>query len=171
MATTQTTRIPTIAVEAVDTVLTLTFSNGEQLTLDASTLSPDIQTAAAVHGLKQKLVDAAAIARNVETGASASVEDKIAAVREVFDRITSPQGTWNKVREGTGTASGGNSLLARALMELTGQSKAKIDMFLSEKTKEEKAALRASPKVAPIIAKMQAAKATVDTDALLSDLI
>lgn len=163
--------IPTITAEVNDTTLTITFSNGESLSVDATALSADIQTAACLHGLKQKLVDAAAIPRDVETGRSASVEDKISAVREVFTRITSPEGTWNKVREGGTTTATGGALLVRALMELTGQSKEKIEMYLSTKTKEEKAALRVSPKVAPIITRLQAAKSTIDTDALLDALM
>jgi hypothetical protein len=166
-------KVPAIAAEVTDTTLTLTFSNGETLSVDATSLSPDIQTAACLHGLKQKLVDAAAIARNTETGASATLEDKFNAVREVFNRITAPDGTWNKQArgDGSGTSSGGSGLLLRALMELTGQSKVKIDAYLSTKSKAEKAALRASPKVAPIIARFQADKATVDTEALLGELL
>ena len=162
---------PAIAAEVSDTTLTLTFSNGEVLTVDATSLSPDIQTAACLHGLKQKLVDAAAIARNTDTGASATLEDKFNAVREVFERITAPDGTWNKQARAGGTSTGGSGLLLRALMELTGQSKVKIDAYLSTKSKAEKAALRASPKVAPIIARFQSEKASVDTDALLDELI
>jgi hypothetical protein len=165
-------KVPAISAEVTDTTLTLTFSNGETLTVDATSLSPDIQTAACLHGLKQKLVDAAAIARNTDTGASATLEDKFNAVREVFERITAPDGTWNKqAKGGTGSSSGGSGLLLRALMELTGQSKVKIDAYLSTKSKAEKAALRASPKVAPIIARYQADKATVDTEALLGELL
>ena len=118
---------PAIAAEVSDTTLTLTFSNGEVLTVDATSLSPDIQTAACLHGLKQKLVDAAAIARNTDTGASATLEDKFNAVREVFERITAPDGTWNKQARAGGTSTGGSGLLLRALMELTGQSKLKVN--------------------------------------------
>lgn len=161
-----------ITADIFGTVLTLTFINGEALEIDAATLPADIAMQATLHGLKQKLVDAAAIARNTETGASATVNDKIAAVKEVHARLTSPNPTWNKVRAaGEG---GGNNLLARALMKMTGKDAAGIAAYLENKTKEEKAALRKNPRVATLIAEMQAAAAAtdgIDTDSLLAELM
>jgi hypothetical protein len=160
-----------ISSDIFGSVLTLTFSNGESLELDVATLSPQIQVDAALHGVKQKLVDAAAIARDTATGRSATIADKYAAVREVFDRITGPTPTWNKVR--TAGESGGNSLLLRALMQRSGKSRAEIEAFLEPHTKEEKAAMSAREDIAAIIATLR--KATIDpaidTDDLLSGLI
>jgi hypothetical protein len=160
-----------ISSDIFGSVLTLTFSNGESLELDVATLSPQIQVDAALHGVKQKLVDAAAIARDTSTGRSATIADKYAAVREVFDRITGPNPTWNKVR--TAGESGGNSLLLRALMQRSGKSRTEIEAFLEPRTKEEKAAMSAREDIAAIIATLR--KATIDpaidTDDLLSGLI
>ena len=102
-----------------------------------------------LHGLKQKLGDAAAISRNPDTGRSASLDDKIAAVREVFDRITSPDGTWNKIRE-SGDGSGNGGLLFRALCNIYAgkRSPEQITVFLADKTEAEKAALRKTAIVA-----------------------
>ncbi len=159
-------KLPTISAEIAEGVLTITFKTGEQLTIDPLNLSETITHAAVLHGLKQKLVDAAAIARDPDTGLSATVEDKIAAVREVYDRITATGGTWNKVRE-AGTGGGaGSGLLMRALMQLTGKTREAIEQFLEGKTKEEKAALRANPKVAAIVAELQRAKLGTANDVL-----
>jgi len=163
-----------MSVDLFGTTVTVTFANGKDLAIDTATLSPEIQRMAMMHGIKQKLVDAGAIARNTETGASASIDDKYAAVHEVYARLTSPDGTWNKERGNGGekATAGTNNLLIRALMQMTGKDKAYVDQFLSAKTKQERAALKNNPRVVAIIAELRAAKATdgVDTDALLGEL-
>ncbi len=173
--TTKTTTIPTIAATVTGATLYLAFSNGEKLTIGASDLTDEIRAAAMMHGLKQKLVDAAAISRNPETGRSATVQDKFDAVREVADRLLA--GEWNKAREGG--AGSGVSLLLAALIRLYDGRKTKDEVvaFLDGKTDAEKAALRANPKVAPIIAEIKAEREAakpaakgLDTDAMLDEL-
>lgn len=158
-----------IAADINGTVLTLTFSHGEVIECDGSKLTDEMKTQAMMHGLKQKLVDAAAIARDVDTGRTASIRDKFEAVNEVFERIMQ-QGQWNKVREGG--AGGNNGLLVRALAELTGKTRSAVEEFLDAKSKEEKQALRKNAKVAAIIVRMQAEGAddSIDTDAMLDEL-
>lgn len=168
MATTPT-RTPVIDATVDGTILTLAFSNSEVLTINADSLSDEIRTAAMMHGLKQKLVDAAAIARNPDTGRSATPDDKYNAVREVYDRITQSDGTWNKGRTGEGSGAG-NGLLLSALMELRGLPREKVEAYLADKTKEQKAALRDNAKVAPIIARLKAARSKVNSDDLLGEL-
>jgi hypothetical protein len=167
-------RIPAIAADIYGNILTLTFSDGRSLTLDAAALADNIRQDALMHGLKQKLVDGAAIARNPETGRSATLEDKFQAVKEIFDRITDPADpAWNKGRS-TGDGDGGNSLLLRALCKMSGKSPAVMAAALETKTKAEKAALRTNPKVAAIIAELQAerlAQQGLDGAALLDELL
>jgi hypothetical protein len=160
-----------IAADVSNDTLTLTFSDGREIVLRVGQLDGAMQTAAMLHGLKQKLVDAAAIARDTETGRSATLNDKYAAVKEIYDRITSDTPSWNKIRgDGMGT---GNTLLVRAMMQFTGKTKAAIDAYLDTKSKEEKLALRKNPKIANIIAELQAAGAddSIDTDAMLDELM
>lgn len=163
---TTTKNIPTIdaTIDGGNGILTLAFSNGETLTLRAGELSPDIQQQAKLHGLKQKLVDAAAISRNPDTGRSATVEDKFAAVKEVYDRLLS--GQWNKVREG-GPGGGNGGLLFAALVRLYNGRKTEeeIRAFLVGKTDAEQAALRTSTRIAPIIAEIKAERASRKPDA------
>jgi hypothetical protein len=146
----------------------LTFADGDGIYLQASELTEDIQRMALAHGLKQKLVDAAAISRNPETGKPATIADKKAAVVEVYERLLA--GEWNKRREGGETG----GLLLRALLRMYDGRKTRDELvaYLAGKTDEEKTALRANPKVAAIIAKIKAEKAdeSIDTDALLGEL-
>ena len=170
MSTTETKRTPAISVDTIGDTLVFTFSNGEELRLNPSALSEEIRSQAMLHGVKQKLVDAAAIARNPDNGRSATIEDKYDAVKEIYDRITSPDGTWNKVR-GDGTGMAGAGLLIRALMEKFGKSRADIEAFLENKTPAQKNALKADTRIAPIIARMQAERTnSVDTMAMLEEL-
>lgn len=144
------------------------LSDGSNIAIRFDDLTDDIRHALMVHGLKQKVVDAAAIPRDVETGRSASDADKITAMRAVADRITA--GEWNaKTGEGGGT----RSLLARALDILYPEKAgAGIDAFVATLDKKQQAALRMSPKVAPIIAGLRPApKTTSAADDLLNSLL
>lgn len=146
--------------------LTLAFSNGSQIVVDAATLAPEIRDAAMMHGLRQKLGDAAAISRDTTTGRAASVEDKFNAVKEVADRLVA--GLWNKVREGGG---GGNTggLLLRALCEVyPRKTREELATWLEGKTAKEKMALRANEKIAALIASYNVG--SVKGDDLLSEL-
>lgn len=171
--TTTNTRTPAIDATIVGDTLTLAFSNGRTITIGASELSPTLVTQAIMHGLKQKLVDAAAISRDTDTGRAATIDTKYNAVREVYERLLA--GEWNKVRSGEGVATGG--LLLRALLRMYDGRKTKEELlaFIATKTDQEKAALRGAPKIAGIIAAIKdedaARKGTgVDAEDLLAGL-
>lgn len=167
MNTTTTKNAPAIDATVEGTTLTLKFAHGETLTIRAGQLLESIAEQALMHGLKQKLVDAAAISRNPDTGRSATIEDKFAAVKEVYDRLLS--GEWNKRREG---GSGGNGgLLFAALVRLYAGRKTdeEIREFLAGKTDAEQAALRASSRVAPIIADIKAERDAKKADKVSGD--
>lgn len=161
-----------MSVDIFNTTLTITFSNGKDLSIDASALPAEIQKQAMLHGLKQKLVDAAAMSRNPDSLNSNQVDDKYAAVAEVHARLTGPNPTWNKERAKEGTPASANSLLVRALMQMTGRDKTYVDDFLTAKTKEQRAALSRNPRVLAIIAELKAATVSngIDTDELLGEL-
>lgn len=166
---TETKRQSAIQATITDTgALCLTFSNGKSLMLHPTQLNAEIQSVAKLHGLKQKLVDAAAISRNPDTGKSATVDDKYEAVREVYDRLLS--GAWNAPREGGG---GSGSLLLAALVRQTGKDEAVLREWLAQKSDAEKKALSLNPKVAEHINAIRAERAKadgVDSDALLGEL-
>jgi hypothetical protein len=164
-------KVPAIATDVVDGNLELVFSNGQTLRVYLDQLAPEIVKQAIIHGLKQKLVDAAAISCDPETGRAATIDTKFKAVKEVFDRITDKEAPeWNKRREG-GAQSGG--MLFRALIKYFDgrKSDAEIKTWLEGKTEAEKLALRKNEKIAAIIDTLREPKAGgVDTDALLDEL-
>ena len=146
------------------------LADGTDIAIRFDDLTDEIKHQLMVHGLKQKVVDAAAIPRDVETGRSASVEDKIAAMRAVAGRLLA--GEWNAVREGGGGNAGG--LLLRALAEIKPNvPREELAEWLAGKDAKQKAALRASPKIAAIIERIKAAagkSAGIDSDELLAEL-
>lgn len=166
----ETKRNATITAAIDGNTLALTFANGETLTMHGDALTNNIQQYAMLHGLKQKLVDAAAISRNPETGRAASVEDKYQAVKTVYDRLLA--GAWNATREGSG-ATGGLLLQALVRMYAGRKTPEELRAFLADKTDAEKTALRKNPRVAQIIETIReetGKAANVDTDAMLNEL-
>lgn len=159
-----------ITVERIADDLVIEFAHGKRIELNPVDLADSVYKQAVYHGLKQKLVDAAAISRNPETGRSASIEDKYQAVKTVYDRLLA--GAWNATREGGGATGG---LLLQALMRMYAGRKTpdQLREFLADKTDAEKTALRKNPRVAQIIEdiRIETGKAAnIDTDELLGEL-
>ena len=121
----------------------------------------------ACHGAEQKLGDEIAGMKN-EDGSPADTEDLVYIVDELMERLSG--GEWSTKREG---GVGGVSVLARAMAELTGKSLDTIKAFLKDRTQKEKVDLRHSPRLKPIIERIEserAAKGTkTDVDALLAE--
>jgi len=122
------------------------FRNGKVLTIDVSRV--DI-IKLACHGIESKVGD--------EYAGVADIDDCYQAASELVERLYAKQ--WNAARASAGQASGG-SILHKALMEAYGKDAATISAFLSNKTQAEKLAFRKSERVAPIIARLEAAKAS-----------
>ena len=183
-----TARIPAVAVavnveEGLSTMslahggLVLTFADQTTATLSTHDLSPDILSQALLHGLKQKLVDAAAIARNIDTGASATTADKKEAVMEILTRLL--EGAWNKGRTaGDGTTVKGSILLLALRRLQPNRDAAELVEWLKDRTDTERAALAKNAKILPHVQAIQAERAAaavkrsgVDSDELLNDLL
>lgn len=136
------------------------FSNGKTLTY---TIPESLVAKFAAHGAEQKLGD--------EMAGLADIDDKFLAVEKLMGRLKGPD-DWSVQREAGGMA--GTSILLRALVEHTGKTPEQIKAFLDGKNQAEKIALRANPKIKPIIERLEAEKAQkgqkVDTDAMLNEL-
>ena len=144
--------------------LVLSFAHGKELTIKARDLTNEVMEYAIFHGLKQKLVDAAAIGRNPETGRSASIEDKYQAVWTVYDRITR-LGEWNAVRGEGGTGTGGLLFAALCRMYAGRKTEEELRDWLGTKDKKAQAALRKNPKIADLIETIKAERGGADDDA------
>ena len=148
-------------------VLRGTARNGLTIMAQVTCAPQDLLEQMAVHGLKQKLGDAAALERNRETGRSATDAEKIAAVESVAARLM--EGYWNA--PATGGRGGADGDLAAAIAELSGKGLDETREALAAKTAAERAALRVVPRVAAILERLAAERsAGVDGDALLDAL-
>lgn len=146
----------------------LAFPNGKKIEFSTKRLTSGLFFRACAHGLKQKLVDAAAISRDPETGRSATPEDKQKAVERVYERLMA--GMWNEPREG----GGGGSLLFKALCRVYADKTPDVlREWLAGKSDEQKAALKKNAKIAEAILAIQAEAAKddgIDSDELLNEL-
>lgn len=152
----------------------LDHRNGETRTF---TIPDSLLHKFAAHGAEQKLGDEIAGLKK-EDGTEADIEDQVLAIDNLIERLD--RGEWSTKRDSSGIA--GTSVLIRALMEVYGKSVEQIKAFLNgdatkgqaPKTHAEKMALRANPKIKPVIDRLEAEKAAngkkVDTDALLAGL-
>lgn len=155
-----------ISEDGFDVTITLDFVNGETRKLVMAANKPLFAKFAA-HGMMQKLGD--------EVAGLDDVEDMVIAEEELIARLES--GEWGAERaRGESNAMAGLSVLAKALVEVSGKSAEEVKSYLKSKTNTEKLALRANPSIKPIIDRLEAAKKPkskgpgVDTDALLSEL-
>lgn len=149
------------------TITAAGVANAQPIVIATGSLSPAIRNMALLHGLKQKIGDAAAIARNPDTGRSATAAEKWAAVQSVASRLV--EGQWNQGERG---ATGG--ILAMALLRLyPTRTPEDIAAYLAKRTDGEKTALRTNPKIAAIIddiRRERGVQANINTDALLDEL-
>jgi len=159
-----------VACDIVGRQLTFTFGTGSTASINLDDLIPSLVEQAALHGLKQKIVDAAAISRDPVTGKSATFADKEAACRDIIDRLLA--GHWNKPAGEPRDDTGG--MFLRALMEVWGSDDvAATKARMAAWDKDQIAAVKKNPRVTAIMARMatEAAKAKgIDSDALLGDI-
>ena len=145
----------------------LDFVNGETRLF---TLPEALFAKAAGHGISQKLGD--------EIASVEDLEDAIEAIDQLMGRLAN--GEWNVAATG-GSGMAGASILARALVEVTGQPISVVREYLSGLDVATKRALAASDDVRPVVQKLEAEKAardaakgkskpTVDTASILAGL-
>ena len=138
------------------------FVNGETRIF---TLGDNLMAKYAAHGALQKLGD--------ELSGLNDVEDCVQAIDELTDRLD--KGEWGVTRA-PGESLAGTSILARAMVEVSGKPMSEVKAFLSTKNQKQKIALRNLPTIAPVIAKLEAAKTrkpkdTSEADAMLDGFI
>lgn len=155
-----------VSEDGFDVKIILDFVNGETRSF-ALEASDKLFARCAAHGLLQKLGD--------EIAGLEDSDDQVLAIDELIDRLG--KGEWGAERaRGEGNAMAGLSVLAKALVQVSGKTPEAVREFLKSKSNVEKLALRDNPALKPVIAELEAKKKqkpkenTVDTDALLSEL-
>lgn len=165
-------RLEKVGIENPDGTLAvrLDWRNGETRTFE---LPVDLLPKFALHGALQKLGD--------ESSGVDDLEDAVEVTDQLISRLAI--GEWRVTSEG-GFGMAGASILARALVEVTGQPIAAVRQYLGTQSNKVKLALRASAEVMPVIQRLEKEKAeraaargtsvakgpAVDTEAALAGL-
>jgi hypothetical protein len=102
---------------------------------DAIAAIDDLSYPAIHNGYKQKIGDAAAIARNTETGKPATAQDKRDAMQAVVDRLNN--GEWNAVKTGGKPKMVNRAILAMVIAAVKGKDVTKISKWVETKTAEQ----------------------------------
>ena len=154
-----------ISEDGFDVTIRLDFVNGETRSLSLAANKPLFAKFAA-HGMLQKLGD--------EVAGLDDVEDMVIAEEELIARLES--GEWGAERaKGEGNALAGLSVLAKALVQVSGKTAEQVRAYLKTKNNSEKLALRANPTIKPVIEELEAKKKQkpkeeIDTNSLLDEL-
>jgi len=125
------------------------------LRFDLTAVHGDIRHHAFVHGMIQRISDAAAISRDPETGEPATAQDKFDAMQRLVAHYESGTPEWSR-RAAPGEGNKGG-LLFKALCIMSAETKTPEDIkaWMAGKTKAQLAALRATERVAAIIATLR----------------
>ncbi len=163
----KTTLINTSGLEYFQTVT----DTNESLAYGLQGLSDEIVTRLALHGLKQKVGDAAAIPRDTETGKSATETEKLEAMRAVYEMLQ--EGEWSRRAE-AGEGGSDGLLLSAICRTFPAKSREEHKAALAGKTKSEQSALLGWPKIQPALSAIRAERAKasskkVDVESLGAD--
>lgn len=173
-----------ISVVHNDGTLTFTVGDAGAIEINTAALAENIRNTALLHGLVQKVSDAAAMPKSEFKGKmDAEVAGmKFAAMKSVADRLTGESPEWSKRSgDGSGPVAG---IIYRAFEEwVLASAKAKkakaptadaIRAVYDAKDRAGQLALRNVPEIATIMERLRSERGTkasdVDTSALLGEL-
>lgn len=144
-------RIDATVVSTIDNgLLTITVQGFDPIRIDPTDYPNELVEYAALHGFKQRYVDAAAL------GAGSTPEEKHAAIMALVTHHRE-SGEWARVGA-AGSGAGGDGLLVRAVMEIFGLDRDTARTQVGAMDKKTQHALRASPELAPTIARLRVEK-------------
>ena len=130
-------------------VVSFKFGNGEELTLDVSTLDETIQTELMLHGALQKIGDSYA-------GAAGDYEFAIGNAKKVIDNLLA--GNWKAARE-AGEAKPRTGELAEAIARIKSIEVADAQALVEALSDEQRKAVRGKDAVKAAIAQIRYEKA------------
>ncbi len=110
-------------------VITFKVKNAGEVGLDMTKLHEEIVKRAAVHGMIQRISDAAAISRDSETGASATPKEKLAAMSALIEHYMSGTEEWRRTGTGEG---GGKSLTIEAIAQVKGVTYEVAEQYVAD---------------------------------------
>lgn len=165
-------------IDTTTKTLTIDVSGVGQLQLAMSDVSYENQTYAMLHGLKQRIIDAAALSRDTATGASATPEDKFDAMKGLVDHYASGTVEWGMRATAGGGAGVASGIIIRALAAVKGwtvtQARERVDAKSAEmglSSREYLAKLAKQPAMITAVAEIRAAESKApDADSMLDEI-
>lgn len=166
----------TIVTNMADGKVTFAVEGFTTLSVNLAGLNAAIVERALFMGIKNRVIDTAAIPCDEVTGLPASPAEKYAAMQEMVEHLNSGTAEWNMGRTGGEREAGGITLRAVAAVQgVDVETMRKRVEELAEKkgltTKAVYASLAKSPDVIRKVAELRAAKAGVDSDDILLELM
>lgn len=142
-----------------------------QLELELAKLSAEVRESAMVHGLLQRIGDAAALSRDTKSGKSASPEEKFKAMQALVEHYNSGATSWT-LSGGARRPSDEVRLLIEALCEAyPGKPESELRAWVGKRSKGDIAALSQEARLKAIIDRKREERAKgVDVGGLLSEL-
>lgn len=164
-----------VSTAGLHPVITFNVLGAGTFALDMAKISDTVRDRAAVHGMVQRISDAAALSRTDKEGniipAAELAQAKYEAMIALRDHYESGTAEWSRVA----TAGPKGGYLFEALCRVYGHKLAPSDIraWLDGLSDAEQAALRDDDTIAPVIREIKAARAPVDrpnAKVLLADL-
>lgn len=161
------------AVDQDAGTVSFTVAGFAPLVVRMERVSPECKAYAALHGIKQRGVDAGALGRG-DDGKPAAPADIHASVARVVEHLNSGATEWRLAASGAGL----DTIALRAVAEVTGKTvervREMVEAGAQAKDVTQRAylnALAGSPKVAPVVARLRAEGVDVDADAALEEMM
>lgn len=153
-----------------DACIIFSVVNIGDIKLEISALSESNQERAMIHGMIQRISDAAAIPRDTTTGKSATPQEKFDAMAKLVAHYESGTSEWSRVRE-SGEGNSGGLLLAALTRLSPTKSKDEIRTWMKSQTRAQLDALRDTDRIKKVIDSIRPAPSiSVDTDAMLAGI-
>ena len=162
-----------VTTELADNIIIFNVQGAGSLNLDMAVVDKEILKRAAIHGLVQRISDAAAMSRDTDTGQPATPADKFERMKELVDYYNSGAAEWRRVKaSGAGAGNTGGGLLLKCLVIMKPEkTKEEIAEWLKKLTKKEKFALLGSKQVKAVADTIRGKQAeNVDSEELLNGL-
>lgn len=160
-----------LSSKMADGILTIVVTGHPPIVFDPAAVAPAHHLTAELYGWKQRLSDAAAIARDTATGMSATTTEKYAAIRRLADHYLNGAVDWN-MKTGSSGPRGPqwDSVVIAAICEAYGKTDDVVKAMAVAKCGDTApvaylAAIAATAKVAPIVARMRLEAVGVDEEA------
>lgn len=159
-----------ITHEVRGTEIVFAIKEAGTLVLNTDALSESVRSRAMIHGMIQRISDAAAISRDTETGLPATPADKLARMKKLVEHYESGSPEWSIRRE---ASESGGGLLFRALCKkFATVEPEKLREKIAGWSKSEQNAVLNSAEIKPIADELRAESGkNVDAGKLLAELV